>query len=293
MAVVKKFLSADGTIRISTVISTDIVNEAFAHLEASPLAKVLTSRALTAAILMASQLKNGLAVTLNFQGNGPVKTIFAAASYDGAARAYCENRGAELPPGVIKVGAGLGAGGLEVALIQPGNREAQVGTVEILSGEIGDDVAYYLGQSQQIPSIVALAVLPLDEGIEVAGGYILELMPGYTDDTVQKLESLSEMTGGLVDRIQQGATAEELIDVFLLNFKFQAMDHPHEFHYKCGCNRDRVERSLLLLGPSTLDDMITSGEDSTVGCEFCGKQYILPTEDLIRLRQTLPSTLLN
>ncbi len=293
MAVVKKYLSKDGTIRISSVVSTDLANEAFAHLEASPLAKVLTSRALTAAILMASQLKHGLGLSLNFQGNGPVKTIFAAASYDGTARAYCENRGAELPPGVIKVGAGLGAGGLEVALAQPGGREAQVGTVEIVSGEIGDDIAYYLGQSQQIPSIVALAAIPIEERVEVAGGYILELMPGYTDETVRKLEALSQMNGSLADRIQQGATAEELIDTYLLNFEFKEIEHPHPFHYKCGCSRDRVERSLLLLGPTTLDDMIASQEDATIGCEFCGKQYTITHKELENLRKTLPETALN
>ncbi|MES2746268.1 MAG: Hsp33 family molecular chaperone HslO [Bdellovibrionota bacterium] len=293
MAKVRKYLSEDGTIRISTVISTELVNEAFRYLEASPLAKVLTARALTAAVLMASQLKDKLSLSLNFQGDGPVKVIFAAASYEGSARAYCENRGAVLPEGVTQIGAGLGQGFLEVANQQPHDRQPQIGNVEILSGEIGDDVAYYLGQSQQIPSIVALAAIPLDDGIEVAGGYVLELMPGYTDDTVRKLEALQQMTGTLSDRIRQGATAEELIDVYLLNFKFEEIDHPFELHYRCGCNIDRVERSILLLGPITLDDMIASGEESEVRCEFCGKLYSVATDDLIRLRQTLPQTPVN
>ncbi len=293
MAKVRKYLSKDGTIRISTVISTDLANEAFRYLEASPLAKVITSRALTAAVLMASQLKEGLSLSLNFQGNGPLKTIFASASYDGSARAYCENRGAELPAGVLNVGAGLGNGGLEVSLQQPHDRQPQTGAVELLSGEIGDDVAYYLGQSQQIPSIVALAALPLDDGIEVAGGYIVELMPGYTDATVAKLENLSTMTGGLTDRIQQGATAAELVDTYLLNFEFEEIEHPYEVQYRCGCNVERVERSLLLLGPTTLDDMIASNEESEVRCEFCGKLYNLGTDELVRLRQSLPRTPLN
>ncbi len=94
MAKIRKYLSEDGTIRISTVISTDLANEAFRYLEASPLAKVLTARAVTAAVLMASQLKDKLSLSLNFQGEGPVKTIFASASYEGYTRAYCENRGA-------------------------------------------------------------------------------------------------------------------------------------------------------------------------------------------------------
>lgn len=293
MTKVRKYLSKDGTIRISSVISTDLANEAFRYLEASPLAKVITARALTASVLMASQLKEGLSLSLNFQGSGPLKTIFAAASYDGSARAYCENRGAELPEGETKVGAGLGNGALEVALQQPHDRQPQVGSVELLSGEIGDDVAYYLGQSQQIPSIVALAALPLDDGIEVSGGYIVELMPGYTDATVAKLEGISEMVGGLSDRIQQGATAEELVDSYLLNFEFEEIEHPYEVHYRCGCSLDRVERSLLLLGPTTLDDMIAGGEDSEVRCEFCGKFYSLATDELIKIRQTLPNTPIN
>jgi molecular chaperone Hsp33 len=290
MTRVRKFLSKDGTIRISTVISTDIANEAFRYLEASPLAKVLTARALTAAVLMASQLKDKLSLSLNFQGDGPVKVIFASASYEGSARAYCENRAAVLPEGVTQVGAGLGSGFLEVANQQPHDRQPQIGNVELLSGEIGDDVAYYLGQSQQIPSIVALAAIPIGDGIEVAGGYILELMPGYTDETVRKLESLQQMTGLLSDRIREGATAEELIDVYLLNFTFEEVEHPFELHYRCGCNTDRVERSLLLLGPVTLDDMIASGEPSEVRCEFCGKLYTLLTDDLARLRRSLPGT---
>lgn len=293
MTKVRKYLSEDGTIRISTVISTEIANEAFRYLEASPLAKVLTARAITAAVLMASQLKDKLSLSLNFQGDGPVKLIFAAASYEGSSRAYCENRGAVLPDGVTKVGAGLGHGLLEVALQQPHDRRPQIGSVQLLSGEIGDDVAYYLEQSQQIPSIVALAAIPIGDGIEVAGGYILELMPGYTDDTIRKLESLQQMTGGLSDRIRQGATAEELIDVYLLNFKFEEVEHPYEVHYHCGCNIDRVERSLMLLGTGTLDDMISSGEQSDVRCEFCGKLYSLTTADLKKLRATLPDTALN
>lgn len=293
MAKVHKYLTEDGTIRISTVITTDIANEAFLYLEASPLAKVLTARALTASILMASQLKDKLSLSLNFQGDGPVGVIFSSASYEGLTRAYCENRGAVLPEGETKVGAGLGVGSLEVALLQPFDRQPQIGQVELMSGEIGDDVAYYLGQSQQIPSIVALAAIPIGDGIEVSGGYIVELMPGYTEDTVRKLENLQMMTGGLADRIQQGATAPELIDVYLMNFKFVEMEHPYEFRYHCGCGMDRVERSLLLLGPATLDDMITSGEQSDVRCEFCGKLYSLSTDELVKIRASIPKTPLN
>jgi molecular chaperone Hsp33 len=142
MTDLKKFLSKDGTIRIATVISTSTVNDAFRYFEASPLAKTLMARAITGAILMASQMKERLGTALHFIGEGPVKSIFASAQYEGGAKVYCENRAAELPEGEILLGAGLGAGRLDVIQSRPFEREPLRGTVEIYTGEIGDDIAY-------------------------------------------------------------------------------------------------------------------------------------------------------
>lgn len=291
MSELRKYLSKDGTIRIATAITTGLVNEAFQYLEASPLVKVMMGRALTGAALMASQMKEGLSLSLNFIGDGPIKNIFAAASYEGKVRAYCENRGADLPEGTTELGQGLGFGRLDVTFQQPFEREPHRGTVELLTGEVGDDIAYYLQQSQQIPCIVALSAIPSDNGVEIAGGFIVELMPGYTDETVTRLEKLNAMIGSLSGQIQHGAKAEDLVRPYLDHFEFEEITHPYQLSYHCGCTIDRVERSLLLLGPATLDDMIASGETSDVRCEFCGKQFSLDTAELKRLRKTLPAQL--
>jgi molecular chaperone Hsp33 len=290
MADLKKYLSKDGTIRIATVISTDTVNDAFRYFEASPLAKTLMARAITGAILMASQMKERLSTALHFIGEGPVQSIFASAQYEGGAKVYCENRNAELPEGVTQLGAGLGAGRLDVIQSRPFEREPLRGTVELYTGEIGDDIAYYLNQSHQIPAIVSLAARPAEKGVEIAGGFIIELMPGYTEETIQKLENLQPLMESTAKKLQHGAAPEDLIDIYLDQFEFEEILHPYKPHYKCGCSLDRVERSLMLLGPGTLDEMIAENETAEIACEFCGCKYELSVDALQKLRNSLDET---
>ncbi len=287
VARIKKYLSRDGCLRIAAVISTEVVNEAFRYSEASPLVKTLMSRAMTGAILLASQMKERLSVGLHFVGEGPVEGIFTEATYEGQAKVYAENRAAVLPDGETSIGAGLGRGHLNVVRSLPFEKEPHRGTVELLSGEVGEDIAYYLQQSQQIPCIVALSAIPQEKGVEIAGGYILELMPGYTDEVITKLERLQPLLGSITHKLKAGAEPEDLIDMYLEHFDFEEIEHPYELAYVCGCNMDRVERSLLLLGPKLLDEMIAARETAEIKCEFCGKAYLLPTLELSLLRKTL------
>ncbi|MCX6128886.1 MAG: Hsp33 family molecular chaperone HslO [Proteobacteria bacterium] len=287
MAVIKKYLSEDGTMRITAVVSTDLVNEAFRYFEASPLVKTLMARALTGAVLMASQTKENIGTALHFSGDGPVGSIFASAFYEGGAKVYCENRNAELPEGVTELGAGLGQGRLDVIHSRSYEAEVQQGTVELLTGEIGDDLAYYLNQSQQIPAIVSLAARPAQKGVELAGGYIIELMPGYTDQTIIQLENMQSLLEPTSVKLQRGASPEDLVDIYLDCFPFIEILHPHTIHYQCGCTLDRVERSLLLLGQETLSEMIDEGQPAHINCEFCGKAYQLEVPELQQLRNKL------
>lgn len=289
MAKIKKYLTKDGTIRIAAVISTELANEAFRYIEASPLSKTLMSRAITGAVLLASQMKEGLSIGLHFIGEGPIKRIFTEARYEGQAKVYAENRAAVLPPGVHHIGEGIGQGRLEVIRSLPFEKEPHRGTVELLSGEIGEDIAYYLQQSQQIPCIVALSAVPREVGMEIVGGYILELMPGYTDETLTKLERLQPLVGSVAEKLKQGADVEDLIGMYLEHFDFEEIEHPYSIQYSCGCSLDRVERSLLLLGPHMLDEMIADQETAAIKCEFCGKDYQVSIEELKKLRKSLSS----
>ena len=282
MTQIRKYLSTDQTIRLASVVSTDLLNELPARAHLSPLAKTITGRAMTAAALMAAQLKEGQVVGLHFQGNGPVGTVFAESSYDGASRAYCERRDADLPLGIKDLGAGLGQGHLVVIRSMPGQREPYRGTVPLLTGAVAEDVAYYLNQSQQIPAIVSLSVIPAENDFELAGGYILELMPGATDTTIAKLEQLQKQMPSMTKQIERGDSAEGLISPILNSFAFEEIEHPHRVYHRCVCSLERMQRALKMLGELSLTDILRKKEVNDATCEFCGQTYTISL-DMVEL----------
>lgn len=291
--VVKKYLSQDQTIRIASCVSTDLINDIVKFQAISPLASTLLGRAVTGAVLMASQLKDGQKVGLHFHGKGPIGSLFAEASYDGKARAYCENRKVELPEGVSSLGHALGEGQLDVVRTLPFQREAHRGTVELYSGEIGDDIAYYLRQSQQVPAIVALSAIPATEDgkVEIAGGYIVELMPGATEETKAQLEWIQSQSKSISQRIRQGDSADDLIAPFKEAFDLKPIEHPHKVEHECICSVERMEAALKLLGSKTIEDMIkkasSESDSESATCEFCGKSYEISQKQLELILQEL------
>lgn len=289
---IKKYLSSDKTIRIASVISTDLATEATAMQNLSPLAATLLGRAITGAVLMASQMKSGQKVGLHFQGDGVIRHIFAEASYEGAARAYCDPKNAELPAGARRPGEALGDGKLEVVHSLPFQKEPHRGTVKLYSGEIGDDIAFYLNQSMQIPAIVALTALPEEKGYELCGGYIVELMPGATEETIEKLENIQKSSMKHVSSlIRAGATAEDLIEPILNEFEFEEIEHPYKVYHQCVCSNERMERALKLLGLASIKDILQKQEKPVATCEFCGAKYPISTEKLQSILQELQEEL--
>ena len=268
------------------MVSTDLVQAAVEHQQVSALTLTLMGRAITGATLMASQLKEDQVVGLHFKGDGPVQSIFTEAHYNGKVKSFCANKQASLEQG-DPFSAGLGQGMLEVVRSLPYQKEPHRGTVELVSGEIGHDIAYYLRQSYQVPSIVALTAMPNEQGCESAGGYIIELMPGYEEETVKKLEAVQSMAPSVKDLIAKGAGADDLVSDFLVNFEFESFDHPHDIFYKCDCSMARVENSVRTLGPKEIKEMIAENKVFNVTCEFCGKAYDVDQLQLQRLYNEL------
>ena len=282
MAIVKKYLSKDKTIRMASIMSTDLVQESIRHQSISALSLVLSGRLLTGTVLMASQLKEDQTVGVYLKGDGPVGTLFAEATYDGRVRSYCSHRNAS-QENLPTLGAGLGKGFMEVVRDLPFQKEPHRGTVAIQTGEVADDIAYYLRQSQQIPAIVSLSVLPDENGCAYAGGYIVELMPGYDESTLDKIERIQAQVPAIGHLLEGGATAQDLISDFLLNIPFDELTHPHEVVYKCKCSVERMERSLMTLGATEIRQLISANEVMEVTCEFCGKVYEINPLQLQRL----------
>jgi molecular chaperone Hsp33 len=293
---VHKFLTEELTIRAAAVVATQVVEEMRSVQNTYPIATVALGRAMIGSLLMASHLKNSQEVSLYFRGNGPLGNIFAEANYEGQTRAYTSNPH-YMTPNIgekILVGPAIGIGLLTVTHYLPNQREPHRGTVIIRTGEIGDDIAFYLQQSHQIPSVVALGIHVNSYGrVEAAGGVLIELMPGASDQTIALLEKRVAEAPAISQRILEGATAEDLVKDYLSDFNLLPMDHDHPIAYHCRCNLERVKRSVTLLGLQDIDEILNEKKPLDVACEFCGRKYEVSEADLTKIRQDLYKVSLN
>ncbi|HVK60852.1 MAG TPA: Hsp33 family molecular chaperone HslO [Bdellovibrionales bacterium] len=293
---VYKFLTEDLTVRAAAVIATQAVDEMRSIQNSYPVPTVAVGRAMVGALLMASHLKNGQELSVYFQGNGPLGRVFAEANFEGQVRGYSNNPQLQVPieGEQLPVGAAIGIGLLTVTHHLPSSNEPHRGTVIIRTGEIGDDIAFYLDQSHQIPSVVALGVHVNAYGlVEAAGGILIELMPGHEEETIRMIEARVKNAPSISKRILEGATPKDLINDYLGDFKLLELDHPHEVKYHCRCTRERVLRSLMLLGLEEIDNAIAEAKPLDVSCEFCGRKYEVGDEDLQRIRADLYKVSLN
>ena len=288
---VHRFYSDDLFIRATSVISTPVVREMCALQKTGPLAAMAMGRAVTGAVLMAAQLRDKQVVGLHFRGNGPLGGVYVEASYEGECRGWCDEPLAEVPlkDGRIDVAAGLGIGLLNVIRSQPFEKSPHIGTVELISSEIGDDIAYYLHQSDQTPSVIALGVIlsPVGE-VGAAGGVLIELMPGAPETVISTLEAAVAKARPLSDLLSEGAGPIELLKNYTGSIPMNQAEHPYELRYSCRCSIDRVERSITMLGKDEVQNMVAEGRDSNVRCEFCGRTYKI---ELARLEEILSSFL--
>ena len=293
---VHKFLSEDLTVRIAVVNATKVVDEMRSIQNSYPLATVAVGRSMIAALLMASHLKNEQELSLYFQGNGPLGRVFAEANYEGHVRGYCNHPQFQAPieGEQISVGAAIGIGLLTVTHHLPNQAEPHRGTVIIRTGEIGDDVAFYLHQSHQIPSVVSLGVNLNPYGLVVAaGGVLIELMPGHSQEMIEKIEANVKKARSVSTLLTEGASPLELVREFMGDTPLMELEHEYPIAYQCRCSKDRVLRSLMLLGVEDIEASIQAAKPLDVSCEFCGRTYLVSTEELEKLRNDLYKVSLN
>ena len=285
---VHKFLTKDLTVRAASVVATQVVDEMRSIQNSYPIATVAVGRSMVAALLMASHLKHNQELSLYFQGNGPLGRVFAEANYEGQVRGYSNNPQFQAPieGEQIQIGPAIGIGLLTVTHHLPTSDEPHRGTVIIRTGEVGDDIAFYLQQSHQIPSVVALGVHVNPYGlVEAAGGVLIELMPGHSEQTVAMIEKRVRSAPLISKRILEGATAEDLIRDYLGDFELMELEHKYPIEYHCRCSYERVVRSMILLGTEDLDELIAENKAVDVSCEFCGRKYQVAEADLVQIRK--------
>lgn len=288
---VHRFVSNDFSLRIAAVDATAVVAEMQTVLNAYPLATLGVGRAMVAALLMASQLKDGQEVGLLFKGNGPLGSVYAQASYEGNVRGYCPHPDyqAPNPQDAMILKKALGFGYLTVSRQQPFQKSPHYGTVDMQSGEIGDDVAHYLHQSHQIRSLVSLGVY-LDEygKVKAAGGVLLEVMPGVEESLVEKIqENADNQKQPVSEMILKGMKPSELVAPYLKGVPYTQIPHEHEVAYHCPCTLERVFRALGAMGLADIEDMIAQKEPAEIQCQMCGRSYSVTTEQLEELHESL------
>ena len=252
----------------------------------SPVATAALGRLLTAGAMMGVMMKgeNDL-LTLKVEGDGPIGGLTVTADSKGDVKGYAFNPGVMLPPnakGKLDVGGALGVGVLSV-IRDVGLKEPYVGQTILVTGEIAEDLTYYYATSEQTPSSVALGVLMnTDNTVRQAGGFILQLMPGASDEIISKLErTLGEITS-ITSLLDAGNSPEMILEHILGEFGLEILDRmPTRFY--CNCTKERVEKAIISIGRKEIQEMIDEGKGIEVNCHFCNKNYGFTVDELREL----------
>lgn len=278
--------AANGTIRAFAVYSRGLVGDARRMHELSRTATAALGRTLTAAAMMGTMMKGDKdALSIVFNGDGSLGNITVTAKSDGSVKGYVGNPQASLPSKVgekLRVGEVVGKGTLRI-IYDLAMREPYSGVVEIQSGEIADDIAYYLTSSDQIPSAVSLGVLFNDDSsVREAGGFIVQLMDGATDETAALLEERIASLPSVTTMLSEGETPESILERILGDMDLQILeDGPVAF--RCDCTRERTLKLLSLVSADELQDMVDEGEDVEMVCAFCNSKYQYSPDEIAAL----------
>ncbi len=277
-------MSMDGFVKVVAIRSTETVRRAAEIHRTTPNATAAFGRALTAASMMGNMQKvdNG-SMTLQIKGGGPVGAIVCVSDSIGNVRGYVTQPNVPLVekcPGKLDVGATVGTDGTLTVIRDLQMKEPYVGSVELVSGEIADDVTAYFAQSEQTATACALGVLvDRDQSVKVAGGYILQLLPGAPDEVIDKLEEGIRRSGAVTPMLEQGMTPEEILGQVCGDLGVVFMETT-EISYKCYCSRERVESALISLGRDELTDIMNEEKTFPVECQFCDTVYKFTPEDI-------------
>lgn len=278
--------AADGGIRAVGAIATRLTDEARRRHELSYVATAALGRAMTSGLLLASSMKRTEArVNIRVKGNGPMGGILVDAGYDGTVRGYVDNPKVELPPngkGKLDVGRAVGADGYLYVVRDVGYGYPYSSTVELVSGEIGDDIAHYLATSEQTPSALVVGVFVDASGVSAAGGILIQVLPKAARDEalVEKLESRVAALRGFTPLLQAGKTLPEMFELLLGDMGLVMLPETQLLRFHCGCSIDRVLGALTMLGEAELEDMIAKDNGAEATCHFCGEVYRASSDQL-------------
>ena len=284
-------MTMDGFVKVVAIRSTEMVRRGAQIHKTTPNATAAFGRALTAASMMGNMQKvdNG-SMTMQIKGGGPIGTIVCVSDPIGNVRGYVYEPNVPLVekfPGKLDVGATVGTDGTLTIIRDLQMKEPYVGSVPLVSGEIGDDVTAYFVQSEQTPTACALGVLvDRDMSVKVAGGYLVQLLPGAPDEVIDALEAGIQRAGAVTTMLEQGMTPEDILGQVCGSLGVVFMETT-EVEYKCYCSRERVESALISLGRKELQEIMEEGKSFPVECQFCDTVYEFTPGDIAELLEKI------
>lgn len=281
----------DGFVKAVAIASTGIVSRAAQIHGTTPNATAALGRALTAASMMGNMQKTEKgSMTLQVRGGGPIGTITCVSDAEGNVRGCVTEAKVPLEekyPGKLDVGATVGTDGTLTVIRDLQMKEPYIGSTQLVSGEIGDDVTAYFAESEQTPTACALGVLvDRDQSVKVAGGYLLQLLPGAPDEVIDKLEAGIRRAGAVTAMLEAGLTPEDILGQVMGDLGVVFLETT-EVSYKCYCSRDRVTRALISLGKKELKEILDEGKDFPVECQFCDTSYAFTPADIQKLLEKI------
>lgn len=279
-------IAAGGEVRAFACTTKNLVEEARLHHDSLPVVTAALGRLLSAGSMMSIMMKGeDDKLTLQIRGDGPIGGLVVTADSKARVKGYAFNPYVDIPlkaEGKLDVGAAIGSGELTV-IRDLGLKEPYVGRTKLITGEIAEDLTYYFASSEQVPSVVALGVLvDRDYSVKRAGGFIIQLMPGASDDTIDAIEKKIPMVTSVTGMLDEDMSPEEILTFILEDLGIEITDKAAT-SFVCDCNKEKVEQVLLSLGEKELISLYEENKPVELCCQFCGKKYNFSKDELGKL----------
>lgn len=283
--IIERVISQTGNFFGIACNTTELVTEACRRHDVGPTAAAALGRALTGAALLAALLKDNQSILLKFEGNGPLKKIITEAGYDGWVRGYVANPHADLPlkNGTIDVAGGIGEAGFLTVVKNIGENKKYSGTIQLYTSQIGDDLAYYLSQSEQTPSTIALAIhLESDGTVAAAGGFLIQSLPPADETVLTHLEEEICNMEPLSKLLLEGKEPGDILDNLFKNVDHKKIGS-RGLSYSCSCSQEKMAGAIMSLGEDDIRLLLKKEDGAEVRCEFCRQSYRFGSSELMEL----------
>ena len=280
-------ISKDGYVKAVAVSTRELTERARQIHRTLPVATAALGRTLAAASMMGNALKgDGASVTLQIKGDGPLGRILAVSDNEGNVRGTVDNPGVDIPlrsDGKLDVGSAVGMDGTLTVIRDLNMKEPYVGSVGLLGGEIAEDLAAYFVESEQIPTACGLGVLvDRDQSVLTAGGYLIQLLPGASEDVITMVEGGIYAAGPVTELLKEDSDPESLLRRVMSDFDLEILEKS-PIEYRCYCSRERMERALISLGVEQMENLIDEQGEAELTCQFCDNVQYFSREQLEEL----------